>query len=73
MTGSDVVNQAEEFGKAVDVNALILTKVDAYSKGGALLSASYILKKPILFLGTGQDFNDIKEFKKEEIIKEMGF
>ncbi len=73
MTGSDVVNQAEEFGKAVDVNALILTKVDAYSKGGALLSASYILKKPILFLGTGQNFNDLKEFKKEEIIRDMGF
>ncbi len=73
MTGSDVVNQAEEFGKAVKVDSVVLTKTDAYSKGGALLSASYILKKPILFLGTGQQMSDLKEFKKEEIIKDLGF
>jgi len=73
MTGSDVVNQSEEFGKAVKIDSVVLTKADAYGKGGALLSASYILKKPILFLGTGQNMNDLKEFSKEEIIKEMGF
>ncbi len=73
MTGSDVVNQAGDFGKAVKIDSIVLTKTDAYSKGGALLSASYILKKPILFLGTGQNMNDLKEFKKEEIIRELGF
>ncbi|MEK6937149.1 MAG: signal recognition particle-docking protein FtsY [Nanoarchaeota archaeon] len=73
MTGSDVVKQAEEFGKAVKVDSVVLTKTDAYSKGGALLSAAYILKKPILFLGTGQNMSDLKEFKKEEIIKDLGF
>ena len=73
MTGSDVVNQEEEFSKAVRVDSLIITKVDTYEKGGSILSASYILKKPILFLGTGQSPNDIKEFDKEEIIKSLGF
>ena len=73
MTGSDVVQQVEEFNKAVNVDALIITKVDTYEKGGALLSAAYILKKPILFLGIGQNSTDIKEFNKEEIIKSLGF
>lgn len=73
MTGSDVVNQVEEFNKAVKVDALIITKVDTYEKGGTLLSAAYLLKKPILFLGTGQNMSDLKEFNKEEIIKTMGF
>jgi len=73
MTGSDVVNQAEEFGKSVKIDALIITKSDTYEKGGALLSAVYILKKPILFLGTGQGFDDLNEYNKEEMIKNLGF
>ncbi len=73
ITGSDVVQQVEEFSKSVNIDSLIITKVDTYEKGGALLSAAYLLKKPILFLGTGQSFSDIKEFNKEEIIKSLGF
>ena len=73
MTGSDVVNQAQEFNKSVNIDALVLTKVDAYEKGGALLTASYVIKKPILFLGVGQNFKDLKEFNKDEIIKNLGF
>ena len=72
MTGSDIVQQVEEFSKSVKIDALILTKVDTYEKGGALISAAYILKKPILFLGIGQNPSDLKEFNKEEIIKSLG-
>ena len=73
MTGSDVVNQSEEFGKAVKIDSVVLTKADAYSKGGALLSASYILKKPILFLGVGQGYSDLEKFNADVILKRLGF
>jgi len=72
MTGSDVVPQAEEFNKHVNVDALIITKVDTYEKAGTLLSAAYLLKKPILFLGVGQESSDLKEYDKDEIIKSFG-
>ncbi|MFH1209208.1 MAG: signal recognition particle receptor subunit alpha [archaeon] len=73
LTGADVVEQCREFDKNIGIDALIFTKVDAYEKGGGLLSATYILKKPILFLGVGQLFTDIKLYDKNEILKSLGF
>jgi len=72
LTGNDVVEQCEQFDKFVGVDALIFTKVDAYEKGGSLLSAAYILNKPILFLGIGQDMNSLKEYDKKEILESLG-
>ena len=72
LTGNDVVEQCKQFDKAVGVDALIFTKVDAYEKGGSLLSAAYILNKPILFLGIGQDMSSLKEYDKEEILESLG-
>jgi fused signal recognition particle receptor len=59
------------FHEAVGVDALILTKVDVYEKGGAIISAVYALKEPILFLGCGQEYEDLKEFDKEEFVKNL--
>jgi fused signal recognition particle receptor len=67
--GSDVVDQVQNFDKAVGVDALIITKNDVYEKGGSLLSAAYLLKKPILFLGMGQGYKDLKEYDADEIVK----
>tara|TARA_Y100000310_G_scaffold343964_1_gene454225 strand:- start:5112 stop:6254 length:1143 start_codon:yes stop_codon:yes gene_type:complete len=69
--GSDVVDQVKEFDKVVGVDALIITKNDVYEKGGSLLSACYLLKKPILFLGVGQGFDDLKEYDSVEVGKSM--
>jgi fused signal recognition particle receptor len=49
----------------------VLTKADVYDKGGAALSASYTIKKPILYLGTGQEYDDLKEFNAEEIVNNL--
>jgi len=73
LTGTDVVEQCREFDKAVGVDALIFTKVDAYDKGGGLISAAYILGKPIIFLGIGQKMDSLKEYDKKEILKSLGF
>ncbi|MEM2147272.1 MAG: signal recognition particle-docking protein FtsY [Candidatus Bathyarchaeia archaeon] len=69
LTGNDAVMQAEEFHKSVGVDATILTKVDADIKGGSALSVTYITQKPILFVGTGQTYDDLEEFKPEKFVE----
>jgi fused signal recognition particle receptor len=65
LTGNDAVLQAEEFHNSVGIDATILTKTDADVKGGSALSVAYVTKKPVLFIGTGQRYEDLEEFKPE--------
>ena len=65
LIGNDAVLQAEEFHKSVNVDGTILTKVDADVKGGASLSVAYVTGKPILFIGVGQEYKDLKAFEPE--------
>lgn len=69
LTGNDAVMQAEEFHKSVGVDATILTKVDADIKGGSALSVTYVTKKPILFIGVGQRYDDLEEFVPEKFVQ----
>ena len=69
LTGNDAVMQAEEFYKSVGVDTTILTKVDADIKGGSALSVTYVTKKPILFIGTGQKYDDLQEFDPEKFVQ----
>ena len=69
LTGNDAVIQAEEFHKSVGIDATILTKVDADVKGGAALSVTYITRKPIIFVGTGQSYDALEEFKPEKFVE----
>ncbi len=71
LTGNDSVEQAEKFNDAVGIDGIILTKADADAKGGAALSIGYIIQKPILFLGTGQSYSDIMEFKQEWMVEQI--
>jgi len=71
LAGNDAVVQAEEFGKFVPIDGSILTKVDADVKGGAAVSVSYITKKPILFFGTGQRYDDLESFKPQFLIDQI--
>ncbi|MEM3874802.1 MAG: signal recognition particle-docking protein FtsY [Candidatus Bathyarchaeia archaeon] len=68
LTGNDAVMQAEEFHKSVGIDATILTKVDADIKGGSALSVTYVTQKPILFVGTGQRYEDLEEFQPEKFV-----
>ena len=69
LIGNDAVMQAEEFHKSVGIDATILTKVDADVKGGSALSVTYITQQPILFIGTGQKYDDLQEFNPEKFIQ----
>mgnify|MGYP002479221069 FL=1 len=71
LTGNDAVEQAQKFDDAVGVNGIILTKADADAKGGAALSIGYVIQKPILFLGLGQSYEDIMEFKPEWMVEQI--
>ncbi len=71
ITGNDCVDQAKKFNQAVGIDGVILTKADVDEKGGASISVSYVTKKPILFLGIGQGYNDLEEFDKDKIINNL--
>jgi len=62
LSGNDLVVQATEFKNAVGIDGNILTKVDADVKGGAAITLAYITKAPILYVGTGQNYDDLTPF-----------
>jgi fused signal recognition particle receptor len=71
VAGQDAVNRAKEFNDAAAIDGAILTKADADSSGGAAISVAYVTGKPILFLGTGQGYDDITLFKPEELVASL--
>jgi fused signal recognition particle receptor len=71
LTGNDAVNQASAFNDAVGIDAVVLTKIDADAKGGAALSVAYTIGKPIMFLGTGQEYKDLIAFNPEWMVNRL--
>ena len=71
ITGNDATEQARKFNEAIDIDGVILTKADADSKGGASLSIGYVIKKPILFLGVGQGYDDIMEYDANWMLDQL--
>lgn len=71
LAGNDAVMQAQEFGKFVHISGSILAKVDADAKGGAAVSIAQITKKPIIFIGTGQRYEDLEPFRPEFLINKI--
>jgi len=68
ITGNDAVEQAKKFDEAVGIDGVVLTKIDVNTKGGAILSVCKILGKPIVALGVGQEYKDLKEFDREKFV-----
>ena len=72
ITGNDATEQAAAFNDSISLDGIILSKADVDEKGGTSLSVSFITKKPILYLGIGQTYDDLEIFSKEKIIKNLG-
>lgn len=72
ITGNDSIEQVRSFDWAIQITGIILTKADIDEKGGTALSLGYITKKPILYLGTGQEYEKIEPFDKEKFIDKLG-
>jgi signal recognition particle subunit SRP54 len=65
MTGQDAVESAKRFNQQLELDGLILTKLDSDTRGGALLSAKVVTGKPIKFLGIGEKLERLEEFRPE--------
>ncbi len=72
ITGNDATLQAKTFAETINIDGIIFSKADIDEKAGAILSVSYVTKKPIFFLGTGQSYEDFEVFNKEKIMKKLG-
>ena len=62
MTGQDAVNVAKAFNEKIELDGVILTKMDGDTRGGAALSVKAITGKPILFVGMGEKLSDLEQF-----------
>jgi fused signal recognition particle receptor len=71
VAGKDAVNRAREFDDAAAVDGTILTKADADPQGGAAISIAHVTGKPILFLGTGQGYDDLQRFDPEWVVDRL--
>ena len=71
VAGQDAVHRAEEFDDAASIDGTILTKADADSQGGAAISIAHVTGKPILFLGTGQEYGDLERFDPEQLVDRL--
>lgn len=67
VAGQDAVNRAKEFNEAIPMDGAILTKADADTSGGAAISIAHATGTPILFLGTGQEYDDLVKFDPERL------
>ncbi len=72
ITGNDSIEQIRSFNEAIGINGIILTKADTDEKGGTALSVSYVTKKPILYLGTGQGYDSLISFDKRKFLDDLG-
>ena len=67
MTGQDAVNVAASFNEQLDINGIILTKLDGDTRGGAALSTKAVTGKPVKFAGTGEKLSDLEPFHPDRM------
>lgn len=71
LTGNDAVEQSLRFNDSVGVDLVVLTKTDADVKGGTAVSIAGVIRKPIIYVGTGQGYDDIVKFDAERFVEEL--
>lgn len=70
-TGQNAYNQVEAFSQAIGIDGIILTKIDGTAKGGFIISLSYELEVPVIYVGTGEKIDDIEDFDAKEFVEGM--
>ncbi|QDU29779.1 Signal recognition particle protein [Anatilimnocola aggregata] len=68
MTGQDAVNSAKAFNEALELDGVIMTKLDGDARGGALMSVKQVTGVPIKFLGTGEQLDALEPFRPEGVV-----
>ena len=69
IAGNDAIEQVKVFNEAAGIDGIILTKAEVDERGGTSISVSYVTGKPILFLGVGQEYGELKKFDKKELLR----
>ena len=70
-TGQNAIEQARQFTKATDVNALALTKLDGTAKGGVVIGISDEFRIPVKYIGVGEKMEDLQVFNKLEFVDSL--
>ncbi len=71
MTGQDAVNSAKAFNEALELDGVILTKLDGDARGGAVLSVKHVTGVPVKFIGTGEHLDALQEFHPERMAQRI--
>ena len=67
MTGQDAVNSAKVFNEALELDGVIMTKLDGDARGGAALSVKHVTGVPVKFVGTGEHLDALEEFHPDRM------
>lgn len=71
LAGNDALSQAQKFHEAIGIDGAILTKVDADPSGGAALSIAFVTGRPVIYVGVGQKYEDLKRFDSDWFAKRI--
>ncbi len=70
-TGQNGLQQAREFNRELELDALIVTKLDGTAKGGIALAVSHELELPIIKIGVGEGLDDLRDFDAHEFARAL--
>ncbi len=70
-TGSNGIEQAQQFGATAGVNGVVLTKLDGTAKGGVVLAIADVLKLPVRWIGVGEGVDDLLPFEAESFVDSL--
>ncbi len=68
-TGQNAIAQVEAFNEAVDIDGIILTKLDGTAKGGVVLAIEGELSVPVVYIGVGEGIDDLQDFDSEQFVE----
>ena len=70
-SGQNVIRQAREFGRAVELTGMVLTKFDSTARGGTVVAVARELGFPTRFLGTGEGVEDLEPFDPDRYVEKV--
>lgn len=70
-TGQNALSQIKAFDDFVEIDGIILTKLDGTAKGGVIIAIEKEYKLPVVFVGTGEGADDLQPFNADEFVKEL--
>ena len=71
IAGNAIIEQISSFNNEIGIDAVILTKMDCDPKGGTMLSINKATGIPIIYIGTGQKYEDLELFEPEKIVERI--